>query len=122
MAKSSKSKIKSERSWFQKLDPDLIREAFDQATVDAYGDDEQHTALLTAIEDQLEFPFEAQVLGKAGRVVGMEWPHGDAFGLDLVVEFDGRRHRIGAQSVELSRPRPPGHLFLAAYLDWRRRF
>jgi hypothetical protein len=43
------------------------------------------------------------------------------FGLDLVVERNGQRHRIEARSVNLLPPFPDGHLYLAAYLDWRRR-
>ena len=40
------------------------RQALDDACTDAYNEYEQHTGLLTAIEDALEFPFRAEVLGK----------------------------------------------------------
>lgn len=120
MAKSSKSKTGG-KSWTQGLDAKQVREALEEATVDAYGEDEQHSALLTAIEDELAFPFPAQVLGENVSVVGMEWPEGDGFGLDLVCERSGQRHRIEARSVELLEPLPDGHVFLAAYLDWKRR-
>ena len=118
MTKSSKSKTGG-RSWTQELDEQQVCEALEEATVDANGVDEQHSGLLSVIGDELAFPFRAKVLGEVVSVVGMEWPKGDEFGLDLVCERNGERHRIEARSVELLKPLPEGHLFLAAYLDWK---
>ena len=118
MAKSSHSKT-VRQAWAHRLDSAQVREAFDEATVDAYGDYEKHTALLTAIGDEFAFPFSAVVLGETVQVVGMEWREEDGLGLDLVCERNGDQHRIEARSVELVEPFPEGHLFLAAYLMWR---
>jgi hypothetical protein len=60
------------------------------------------------------------VVGETVTVVDMEWPENDEFGLDLVIERNGQRHRIEARSVNLLPPFPDGLLYLAAYLDWRR--
>ncbi len=120
MAKSSKSKTGG-KPWTQGLDEQAVREAMEEATVDANGEDERHSGLLSVIGDELAFPFPAKVLGEVVSVVDMEWPEGDEFGLDLVCERNGERHRIEARSVELLEPLPEGHLFLAAYLDWKRR-
>jgi hypothetical protein len=118
MAKADK-KAKS-HLWTDGLDKADVRQALKDATVDAYGEDEQHTGLLTAIQDELDFPFQVQALGETVTVVDMEWPERDEFGLDLVVERNGERHRIEARSVNLLAPYPKGHLYLAAYLDWKR--
>jgi hypothetical protein len=120
VAKTSKSKA-VEKHWTQELDQEEVREALLESTVDAYGDHEQHTALLTMIGDELEFPFKARVLGETVDVIEMEWPDGDELGLDLICERNGAKHRIEARSVELLEPFPDGHLILAAYLDWKRR-
>ncbi len=106
--------------WTTKLDEQQVREALDDALVDAYSDYEQHSGLLTMIEEQLRFPFQAKVLGQVVTVVGMEWPEDDEFGLDLVCERNGQRHRVEARSVDLVPPLPAGHLYLAAYLEWKR--
>ena len=110
------------KKWWQKLDEQKIQAALQEAIVDAYGDDEQHTGLLTVIQDELQFPFKAKVLGEVLQVVGMKWPEDDAYGLDLVCERNGHQQRIEARSVELIKPLPQGHLCLAAYLDWKQRF
>ncbi len=118
-----KSKPPSPTAWIDRLDPDEIEAAYDEATTDAYGDDEQHTGLLNAIGDEVAFPFSAKVMGQVVQIVRIQWPNADEFGLDLIAESDGGRlHRIAAQSVELIAPLPEGAAFLAAYLDWKRRF
>lgn len=119
MAKSGKKS--STVRWTDGLDETEVEEALENATVDANGEDEQHTGLLTVIQDELAFPFQVQVLGETVTVVDMAWPENDEFGLDLVVERNGQRHRIEARSVNLLPPFPDGHLHLAAYLNWRGR-
>ena len=111
---------KTSSDWTATLDSEAVEEAMEEATVDAYGVDEQHTSLLTAIGDELQFPFSAKVLGETVTIVDMEWPENDGYGLDLVVERIGHRHRIEARSVELLHPLHEGHLFLAAYLAWKK--
>ena len=106
--------------WRAALDESQVREAFENAIIDAYGDSEQHSGLLTMIEEEVKFPFRAKVMGELVSVVGMEWPDGDEFGLDFVCECGGERHRIEARSVDLVPPLPEGHLYIAAYLDWKR--
>ena len=75
---------------------------------------------MTALGDELAFPFKVKVMGETFPVTGMEWPDNDEFGLDLLVERNGEKHRMDARSVELVEPIPDGHLTLAAYLKWRR--
>jgi hypothetical protein len=119
MAKAGKNSRTG--SWTNRLDETEVRQALADATVDAYDEYEQHTGLLTAIQDELAFPFKAQVVGETVMVVDVEWPENDEFGLDLVVERNGQRHRVEARSINLLAPFPDGHLALAAYLAWKRR-
>ncbi len=105
--------------WLDALDPEAIDEARENACVDAYGDYEQHTGFMTALEEVLHFPFSAKVLGEVVSVVAMKWPKDSEFGMDLVIERNGGKHRIDARSVEVLKPLPDGHLTLAAYLKWR---
>ena len=118
MAKAGKNSLSPQ--WTEKLDRAEVQEAMDDAQIDCYGEYEQHTGLLTMIQNVLALPFNAQVLGDTVEIVAVEWPENDEFGLDLIVERNGQRHRIDARSVDLLPPFPKGHLYLAAYLDWRR--
>lgn len=119
MAKKSR-RLAAKDAWPAELDEVLVREAMEEAAVDCYDEYEQHSGLLTVIGDELGFPFRAKVIGEEVTIVGMEWPENNEFGLDLVCERNGQQHRIDAGSVELLKPFPAGHLFLAAYLVWRR--
>jgi len=112
-------KTKQPGNWIARFPKTAIREAFEDAMVDAYGEHEQYTALLTIIEDRLAFPFKARVLGEKVAVVGMAWPDDDAFGLDLICEHRGKRYAIDARSVQPLQPWPDGLAALAAYLDWK---
>ena len=54
-----------------------------EATVDAYDEDEQHIGLMTMIEECVELPFDAKVIGETVRVVAFEMPSG-GYGLKAV--------------------------------------
>jgi len=97
-----------------------FRKLNSQGFPDAYDEYEQHSGFMSALEEELKFSFSAKVLGDNVTVVAMEWPEDSEFGLDLVIERNGDKHRIDARSVELLPPLPEGHLTLAAYLQWRR--
>ena len=116
--RAAKAKLATE--WIEQLDAEEVEAARDVATVDAYGEYEQHTGFMTALGDELAFPFKAKVMGETLQVTGMEWLKNDEFGLDLLVARNGEQHRMDARSVALVEPFPDGHLTLAAYLKWRR--
>ncbi len=116
------SKPTSPTAWIDTLDADEIAAACEEATMDANDEDDQLSGLITMAQEALEFPFPAKVIGQAVQVVDSDSSQRNANGLDLIVEYSGRQHQIAAQSVELIAPLPEGAVFLAAYLDWRRRF
>ncbi|MEQ1903851.1 MAG: hypothetical protein ABL888_06680 [Pirellulaceae bacterium] len=114
-----KSKPKKVVPWWKSLDGADIREAMDEACVDAYDEHEQCMGLTTMAMEELAFPFPAKVMGEPVSVVDAETPEHDPFGLDLIVLHKQKRYAIAAGSVEMPEPLPDGHLFLAAYLHWR---
>lgn len=119
MPKSKKPKSKPGK-WYEQLDQEEVDAAFEEATVDAYEADEQLSGLFNAIGEELVFPWQASVLGEVVMVVDIEQPNDDKLGLDLVVERNGKQFRIEARSVDVLLPLPEGHLYLAAYLVWKR--
>lgn len=88
----------------------------EEATIDAYSDDEQLTGLFTMIEDCLAVPFTTVVLGvgvtvrridltQDGRVVA-QCAHG------------GKRQTIGLLDLPLPAPAPEGTQWIEAYRHW----
>ena len=65
---TAKTRKAQAKPWTKKLDQDLVQEALEEACIDAFGEDEQHTGLLTMIGNELQFPFEARVMGQTIQV------------------------------------------------------
>jgi len=95
-----------------------LRELIAEATVDCYGEDEQHSGLLTMIEDHVDCPFRAKVIGEEVTVVEFEWPK-SGYGLIAVCEHKDRKHRVDVSSLEWVKPYPEGFAWIEAYLRWR---
>jgi hypothetical protein len=88
----------------------------EEALVDAYGDDEQATAWLTALEDHLVMPFETKVLGLVVAVTKLDIRDEEI----VAVCTRGRtRQVIGILDVPIPSPRPAGYEWLEAYRYWR---
>jgi hypothetical protein len=99
------------RSW--PPSPRRLDELIEEATVDAYGESEQATAFLTALEEYLALPCGATVLGEAVVVEKI-----DLSGADEPVAIcrrHGRRQKVRLLDLELPVPRPKGAEWVAAY-------
>ncbi|MEX1027407.1 MAG: hypothetical protein WD049_05285 [Candidatus Paceibacterota bacterium] len=116
MGKRSKKKP---AKWTDSLDPDEVEEAFQEAVVDCYGEDERASGVLMMAQQELQVPFKVRIFGEELDVVDVQAAQDDARGLDLIVERRGERYPVEARSVDLCEPFPDGHLFLAAYLLWK---
>ena len=99
--------------------PELSAEELDalveEATVDAYGDDEQLSGFAVMIEDNLEIPFETTVLGVAvtvRKVTQME------SGIVADCVRDGHHQAISVLDLTLPEPPPKGSEWIAAYRRW----
>ncbi len=95
-----------------------LRELIEEATVDCYGEEEQHSGLLTMVQESVDCPFRAKVIGEEVTVVDLEWPK-SGYGLFAVCERDGKKHRVDVNSLEWIKPYPEGFEWIEAYLLWR---
>lgn len=96
-----------------------MRETLEDACTEACDEYDQHSGLLSVIQEEVDYPFRVKVLGLELDVVDMDWPENDEFGLDFGVERECEQHRVEARNVELLPPLPSGHLYIAAHLDWK---
>lgn len=74
----------------------------EEATVDAYGESEQATAFLTALEEHLALPFGATVLGEAVVVEKIDLSGADE--LIAICRRRGKRQRVRLLDLELPVP------------------
>jgi hypothetical protein len=90
----------------------------EEATVDAYNDQEQVTGLFTMLDEHLAVPFDTELLGVTVTVNK----------LDLTVEHeiiaiccrDGHTQAIALLDLPLPVPRPDGAEWIDAFRRWRR--
>jgi hypothetical protein len=104
-------------NWLTKCDAADIDEAYEEGTVDCYGD-EQAAGLVDMVIQELCVPFAADVLGQRVEVVDAAPARNAAWGVDLIAKSGKKRFPISASSIELCEPFPEGHLYLAALLVW----
>jgi hypothetical protein len=91
----------------------------EEATVDAYGESEQATAFLTALEEYLALPFGATILDEAVVVEKIDLSGADE--LIAICRRRGKRQKVRLLDLELPVPRPKGAEWVAAYHRWSRR-
>ena len=90
----------------------------EEAIVDAYGDSEQRTAFLTALQDNLELPFETLVLGVPVRVERVDITLAEEI---VAICRRGRvRQALPILDLPLPSPRPAGAEWIEVYRRWER--
>ena len=87
----------------------------EEATVDAYNDEEQLTGLFTAIEDRLMVPFTTTVLGLEATVTKVDLTDD---GIVAVCARGRDRQRIDLLDLPLPTPPPEGAEWIDAYRYW----
>jgi hypothetical protein len=96
-----------------KVDKARLRELVEEATVDAYGEDEQRVGFLTMIEDNLEVPFETEVLGVPVQVTAIAL--NDAEEIVAICKRGAHVQRIPVVDLPLPKPPPDGFEWIEAY-------
>jgi hypothetical protein len=87
----------------------------EEATVDAYNDDEQLTGLFTMIEEHLAVPFTTTVLGVEVTVRNVDLT---AYTIVAICTRGGHGQKIDVLDLALPTPPPDGAEWIAAYRHW----
>jgi hypothetical protein len=95
-----------------------LAEMIEEATVDAYDESEQAIGWFTAIGDNLEMPFETEVLGVTATVKRLELR--DDNSIVAVCARGSARQAIGIVDLLIPSPKPAGWQWLEAYRHWLR--
>lgn len=88
----------------------------EEATVDAYNDDEQLTGLFTMLEEHLGLPFTTAVLGVEVTVDGIDLTLDGR--IVALCSRGGMRQPIGILELPLPSPAPEGAEWIEAYRHW----
>lgn len=93
-----------------------IAEMIEEATVDAYGEDEVAAGWYCAIQDNLEMPFTTEVLGTEVEVVDIDLTSRN----EIVAVCKRGKHTQRVPVLDLSLPEPPpeGYAWIEAFRQW----
>jgi hypothetical protein len=89
-----------------------------EATVDAYGDDEQVLGLYTLLSESLAVPFQTVVLGVEVWVEGIDLS--DRGEIVARCTCGGFQQQIGVLDLPLPQSPPDGAEWIEAYRRWTR--
>ncbi|MGK5499962.1 hypothetical protein [Streptomyces sp. URMC 125] len=98
------------------LDRTGLEAMIEEATVDAYTEDEQLTGLFALLEEHLALPFTTEILGVEVTMRGIDLT---SDGRIVAVCTRGRvRQSIGVLELPLPSPAPEGAEWIEAYRHW----
>jgi hypothetical protein len=90
-----------------------------EATVDCYNEYEEFAGMLATLEDRLDFPFEARLLGEKVEVIELdETASSERRGIVAKVRKAGRQHTVALADVEAVEKGSETADWLAAYRYW----
>src|SRR5437867_10833710 len=95
-----------------------LDQLIEQATVDAHGESEQRTAFFTMLDEQLDLPFEAQVLGVPVMIEAIDLTEADE--IVALCRHGRERQRIPILELPLPTPRPLGAVWIQSRRRWPR--
>lgn len=98
--------------------PKLLDAMIEDATVDAYNDEEQVTGLFTMLEEHLALPFDTEVLGITVTVTKIDLTA--ANDIVAICRRDTHKQAIPILDLPLPGPAPDGAEWIDAYRRWRR--
>lgn len=96
----------------------LLDAMIQDATVDAYNDEEQITGLFTMLEEHLAVPFDTEVLGITVTVAQIELTLGNE--IVAICRRNVHKQTIPILDLSLPDPAPDGVEWIDAYRRWRR--
>ncbi len=96
-----------------KVDKARLEELVEEAVVDAHDEDEQRVGFLTMIQDNLDVPFETEVLGVPVQVTEVDM--NDADEIVALCTRGAQVQRIPVVDLPLPEPPPDGSEWIEAY-------
>ena len=116
---STKARATSKREGRCRLSKDELEVLVEDATVDAYGEEEQVTSFYTVLDEQLALPFDTMVLGVDVTVEKLDLTD-RSDDIVIVCQRGHERQRLPILDLPLPDPPPKGWKWIEAYRYWAR--
>lgn len=101
------------------MNEERLRTLIAEATVDCYGEYEEFWGMLAQLEDELNCPFAATVLGDVVQVVGVDGEaSSERRGVMVSLEKNGRSYSFPLSEIEPKKKKGHNAEWVAAYKLW----
>ena len=100
-----------------------LKELIEEATIDCYGEDEQFSGMLYALDDELNFPLVATLIGETVEFIGLDGKSSSPYrGIVAHVHHKGQEFSVSLADLHISNADSHSIEWLAAYHYWLRRY
>jgi hypothetical protein len=101
------------------MDEKRLEALLEEAIVDCYDEEEQFTGVLITLDESLQFPLQAKVLGQVVEVTGLDQARSSLRrGILATVRAGDQESRIPLSELEFIDPDPTSAEWLAMYRYW----
>ncbi|MDP2907025.1 MAG: calcium-binding protein [Nanoarchaeota archaeon] len=95
----------------------------EEATVDCYDENEAFQGVVCTLSDELEFPFDAKLLGQEVEVTGVdENSSGLKAGIIMKVSFNGKKYKASLLTLDITDKSNKNNKLIEAYRYWAKKY
>ena len=103
------------------MNEERLQELIAEATIDCYGEDEQFWCMLAALEDELNFPLAATLIGEPVEIIGLDGHASSSHrGIVARVRRTDQEYSVSLADLQITDPDSHSAEWLAAYQYWLR--
>jgi hypothetical protein len=101
------------------MDEKRLEALLEEAIIDCYDEEEQFTGVLITLDESLQFPLQAKVLGQVVEVIGLDQARSSLRrGILATVRTGDQESRFPLLELEFINPDPTSAEWLAMYRYW----
>jgi hypothetical protein len=101
------------------MDEKRLQELLEQAVVDCYDEEEEFGGVLCTLEDNLNFPLQAEAMGERVEVVGLDSRRSSLRnGIVARVRKGDKKYTVGLSELVIVDPDPTSAEWVEMYRYW----
>lgn len=98
-----------------------LRELVAEATIDCYDEEEQFWGMLTALDDELDFPIAATLIGERVELINIDGASSSSHrGIVARVHHKDQEYSVSLADLQINETNSHNSEWLAAYHYWLR--
>ncbi|MEJ2749806.1 MAG: calcium-binding protein [Anaerolineae bacterium] len=102
-------------------DEERLRELVAEATVDCYDEEEAFWGMWATLEDELNYPLSASLIGEVVELIGLDGNASSSHrGIVARVRTKGQTYSVSLADLQITDPDSHSAEWLAAYQYWLR--